>query len=137
MAHLSQSKQRFVQMSHRKLRRVANEVRGKNVVEALNILYFMPYFSAKVIYKNVKNAVSNAMQQYGDSVLPSDMYINQIMIDEGPSYKRFKPRAQGRIYAIMKPTAHILVVVGEKAEESNRQSKKRELKTARTSTKEQ
>lgn len=106
-AVISSAHQRFVMMSHRKLRRIANEVRGKHALEAVAILRFMPHFSAKVILKNLMNAIHNAKVKMGDNFAPEALYVSFISIDEGPAYRRFKPRAQGRIYQIQKPTAHV------------------------------
>ncbi len=116
MEAIARSKQRFIQMSHRKLRRVANAVRGKGVVEAYQLLRFMPYFASDVILKNLKAAVSNAGQKYGDLGSPEGLVISYIGVDEGPAYKRFRPRAQGRIYKIEKPTAHLTIEVKIKEE---------------------
>lgn len=115
MEATAQSKQRYISMSHRKLRRVANQVRGKSVVEALQILRFMPYFASDVIYKNLVSATHNAMAKYGDSASPEQLMVSSIMVDEGPAYKRFRPRAQGRVYRIEKPTAHLTIEVKVKA----------------------
>jgi large subunit ribosomal protein L22 len=117
MAALAHSKQRYILMSQRKLRRVANEIRGKSVPEATQILRFMPYFAAKVILKHLLNAVANAEQKYGDKADPAKLHVTTIMVDEGPAYNRFKPRAQGRIYKIQSPTAHLMVEVGIKTKE--------------------
>jgi large subunit ribosomal protein L22 len=117
MEATAQSKQRYILMSHRKIRRVINTVRGKSVPEAYNILRFMPYRAAMVVLKNLKAAVSNAEQKYGESVTPDRLFISSIMADEGPAYKRFKPRAQGRVYKIESPTAHLTVEVAVKKEE--------------------
>lgn len=113
----AQSKQRYILMSHRKLRRVANQVRGKAVPEAMDILRFMPYFASKVIYKNLKAAISNAGEKYGEQASPERLVISSITVDEGPAYKRFRPRAQGRVYRIEKPTAHLTVEVKVKVKE--------------------
>ncbi len=107
----ARSKQRYILMSHRKLRRVANEVRGKAVPEALHMLRFMPYFASKVILKHLIAATHNAAQKYGELAAPDNLVISTIMVDEGPAYRRFRPRAQGRIYKIEKPTAHLMVEV--------------------------
>lgn len=111
----ARSKQTFVLMSHRKLRRVANTVRGKSVFEAYQTLRFMPYRAAKVLLNNLRAAVSNAQVKYGESASPNDMIISELLIDEGPAHKRYKPRAQGRMYKIEKPTAHITLEVAVKA----------------------
>lgn len=111
MEATARSKQRFILMSHRKLRRVANEVRGKEVLEAYQTLRFMPYFAAKVVLKNLRAAIANAEQKFGDQATPDRLVISSIMVDEGPAYKRFRPRAQGRVYRIEKPTAHLTIEV--------------------------
>lgn len=105
------SRQRFIQMSHRKLRRVVNTIRGKSVPEAYQTLRFMPYFAADIVLRNLKAAVSNATLKYGEIANPATMVVSQVMVDEGPAAKRYKPRAQGRIYQIQKPTAHLTIEV--------------------------
>ncbi len=114
----AQSRQKFILMSHRKLRRVVNEIRGKNAIEAVHILRFMPYFASNVVLKNLQAAISNAQQKYGDLASPERLYVSAVMVDEGPAYKRFRPRAQGRIYKIEKPTAHLTLEVKVRAKES-------------------
>ena len=103
------ARQTYILMSHRKLRRVANEVRGKSVMDAFNMLSLMPYRAAKVLLKKLVEATSNANVLYG--VNPNELFIDQLLIDEGPAYRRFKPRAQGRIYRREKPTAHVTLRV--------------------------
>lgn len=103
------SKERNIRIPARKMRRVINEVRGKNAIDALNILKFMPYFAAKVIEKNLKAAVANANEKY--SVKGENLIVSEIFADDGPTYKRARPRAQGRIYKIMKRTSHLTVKV--------------------------
>jgi large subunit ribosomal protein L22 len=112
MEQTARSKQYYIRMSHRKLRRVANEIRGKRAVDAIHMLRFMPYFAANVIYKHLNTAIYNALCKYGEDVAtPGNLVVSTIMVDEGPALKRFKPRAQGRIYRIEKPTAHLMVEV--------------------------
>ena len=108
----ARAKQKYIIMSPRKLRRVMNEVRGKNVVEASDMLHFMPYAAARVIEKNLRAAVSNAEQKW--QAEPEDLYISEIYADEGPRYGRFKPRAQCRVYKRVKRTSHLTVVVSIK-----------------------
>lgn len=115
MEATAQSKQRYILMSHRKLRRVANEIRGKSVPEAFFMLRFMPYFASDVILKNLKAAIANAEQKYGERGSAGNLVVSAIMVDEGPAYKRFKPRAQGRVYRIEKPTAHLTIEVKTKS----------------------
>lgn len=104
------ARQRKILMSPRKLRRVVNEVRGKRVTEAHRILSFMPYRAAKVVLKNVIAAASNAREKFGVDD-PSQLVISSIYVDEAMVYRRFKPRAQGRVYRREKPTSHITVKV--------------------------
>lgn len=110
------SKQRYIIMSPRKIRRVINEIRGKDVVMAADILHFMPYAAARVVEKNLHAAVANAEQKF--KAAPEDLYVSEVYADEGPRYKRFKPRAQGRVYRRIKRTAHLTVVVSVKEKSS-------------------
>jgi large subunit ribosomal protein L22 len=110
-ANTASSRQRYILMSHRKLRRIANAIRGKGVPEAYQMLRFMPYFASKVVLKNLRAAIANAEQKFGESATPDKFVVSSIMIDEGPAYKRFKPRAQGRVYRIEKPTAHLTLEI--------------------------
>ena len=107
----AKSRQTNIKMTARKLRRVINEVRGKAVNEALDMLRFMPYFAARVVEKNVKAAVANAFEQAG--VKSDALKVSEIFADESVSYKRGKPRAQGRIYKRLKRTSHLTVKVSD------------------------
>ena len=109
----AKSRQTDIKMTARKLRRVINEVRGKAVNEALDMLRFMPYFAAKVVEKNVKAAAANAMEKNGVSA--DALKISEIYADESSTYKRGKPRAQGRIYKRLKRTSHLTVKVSDGA----------------------
>lgn len=105
------AKQSDIKMTARKVRRVINEVRGKSAQEAIKILRFMPYVAAKVVLQSVISAVANA-QEKGANV--ESLIISEIYADEGQTYKRAKPRAQGRIYRRLKRTAHLTVKVDVK-----------------------
>lgn len=107
----AQAKQTDISMTARKLRRVINEVRGKAVVEAQTMLRFMPYFAARVVEKNLKVAVANAQEKFG--VGADALKISEIFADESKTYKRGKPRAQGRIYRRLKRTSHLTVKVSD------------------------
>lgn len=105
----AKAKQTDIKMTARKLRRVINEVRGKSVNEAMTILRFMPYFAARVVEKNLTAAVANAAEKYGVS---SDVLkLSEVYADDGPMFKRAKPRAQGRIYRRLKRTSHLTLKV--------------------------
>ena len=103
----SMAKQTNISMPARKLRRVINELRGKSALEAAKILKFMPYFAARVVEKNLVAAIANANEKFGANA--EDPKISEIFADESATYKRGKPRAQGRIYRRLKRTSHLTV----------------------------
>ena len=107
----AKAKQTDIKMTARKLRRVINEVRGKAVIEAQDMLRLMPYFASLLVEKNLKAAVANAREQYG--VAPESLKISQIFADESVTYKRARTRAQGRMYSRMKRTSHLTLVVSD------------------------
>jgi len=107
----AKSRQTNIKMTARKLRRVINEVRGKKVVDAQDMLRFMPYFAARVVEKNLKAAVANAKEQFG--VEADKLKISEVFADESVTYKRARPRAQGRMYARTKRTSHLTLVVSD------------------------
>lgn len=107
----AKAKQTDIKMTARKLRRVINEVRGKKVLEAQDMLRFMPYFAARVVEKNLKAAVANAQEQFG--VSPESLKISEIYADESKTLRRAKPRAQGRIYRRLKRTSHLTLKVSD------------------------
>ncbi len=105
---------KYMRVSPRKMKFVCDMVRGKNVDEALSILRFTPRKGADILEKVVKSAVANAENNFDmdrDSLYVAEVYANQ-----GPTLKRWRPRAQGRAYKILKRTSHISVVVKEKEE---------------------
>ena len=107
----AKAKQTNIKMTARKLRRVINEVRGKSVKEAQDMLRFMPYFAARVVEKNLKAAVANAQEKYGVSA--ESLKISEIFADESQTFRRGKPRAQGRIYKRLKRTSHLTLKVSD------------------------
>lgn len=106
---------KYVRISPRKSRPVADLVRGKRVEEALAILKFTPNKSAFHIAKVVKSAAANAEENAGVRDI-STLFIKEIKVDMGPPWKRFLPRAYGRATQIRKPTSHITVVLADSAE---------------------
>lgn len=108
----AKARQTDIKMTARKLRRVINEVRGKAVTEALDVLRFMPYFAAKVVEQNLKAAVANAQEKYG--VAADSLKISEIFADESTTYKRARTRAQGRMYTRLKRTSHLTLKVSAK-----------------------
>ena len=102
---------RYARSSAQKTRLVADQVRGLPVEQAVNILQFSPRKAAAIVLKVVKSAVANATNNL--SADADDLFVSQIMVDEGPSLKRMSPRAKGRGDRITKRTSHITVVVSD------------------------
>ena len=107
----TQAVARYIRMSPRKVRYVADLVRGKKVEEALDILTFAPRRASPVIFRLLKSAIANAGQN--ESIDVDTLYIKKIFVDGGPTLKRFRPRAMGRATTIRKRTSHITVVLEE------------------------
>jgi len=106
---------RYLPISPRKCRRTIELIKGKNAGMALLTLQFSPKRSAKMIYKVLKSAVANAENNYDKNI--DELYINEAFVDEGPTMKRFRPRAMGRAGKINKRTSHITIEVEEKGVE--------------------
>lgn len=100
---------RYIRMSPYKVRRVLDQIRGRQYREALIILEFMPYKACEPILKVLRSAVANA--EHNNGLDPTSLVVSQAYADGGPTLKRFRPRAQGRAYRIHKPTCHITVAV--------------------------
>lgn len=104
------AKQRYVRISSRKVQLVIDLVRGKNIEEAFSILRFTPKAAAEPVRKLIKSAYSNAVNQIGSLDLNSeDVTVQTIVVEQGPTMKRWLPRAMGRATPIMKRTSHISV----------------------------
>lgn len=100
---------RFVRVAPMKARRVINLVRGKSVEEALAILKYAPQTASEPVAKVVQSAAANAENNFG--LDPRTLVISEAYANEGPTMRRFRPRAQGRAFQIRKRTSHITVVV--------------------------
>lgn len=98
-----------VKRSARKVRLVADAVRGRNVEEALALLRFMPQHAARDVEKVLKSASANAENNY--DLDPGTLTVHEIKVDEGVTLKRFKPGAHGRVKPRLKRSSHISVVV--------------------------
>jgi large subunit ribosomal protein L22 len=98
-----------IRMSPHKVRRVVDQIRGRSYEQALMILEFMPYRACYPILQVVCSAAANANHNLG--LNKANLIISQVMVDQGPVLKRFRPRAQGRGYAIRKSTCSITVYV--------------------------
>ena len=105
---------RHLRVTPMKARRVVDLVRGKQATEALAILKFAQQGASEPVYKLVASAVANARvkaDREGQAFDEDALYITEAFVDEGPTMKRFQPRAQGRAYRINKRTSHITLVV--------------------------
>ena len=108
---------KYIRMSPRKVRRVADLIRQKNVGEAINILHFTPKAAALPIEKALRSAVSNMLNLEGSSkVDPDELFIKEIKVDEGVTLKRFRAASMGRAVRIRKRTSHISVTVAEESD---------------------
>lgn len=105
---------RTVRIAPRKVRLVVDLIRGKQVGEAVAILRHTPKAASLVVEKVLKSAVANAEHNYDLDI--NSLVVSEVFVDEGPTLKRFRPRAQGRASAINKRTSHITLVVSEKKE---------------------
>lgn len=120
----AKAKANFLRMSARKIRRVADLIRGKNVEEALNILSFTPKYAALPLGKTLRSATANALSIEGTAKLKAeDLFIKKIFIDGGPIMKRIRPTGMGRAYRIRKRTSHITIVVSDEFEEIKQKEK--------------
>ncbi len=103
---------KFVRISPRKIRLVMDQVRGKRVEEALGLLSFAPQKGARILKKLLDSAVANAEQNSGIDV--DTLYVKRVYANEGPTLKRFRPRALGRATRIRKRTSHLTVILESK-----------------------
>ena len=111
---------RYVRVTPMKARRVIDLVRGMPAQEALAVLKFAPQAASEPVYKVVASAVANARyaaERDSQRLDVEDLVVREAYVDEGPTLKRFRPRAQGRAYRVRKRTSHITVVVAPKPED--------------------
>ncbi|RJP27869.1 MAG: 50S ribosomal protein L22 [Actinobacteria bacterium] len=105
---------RFVRVSPSKARQIADLIRGKDLEEARYITTFSPQGAARLVGKVLESAVANAENNNG--LRADDLMVVNCVVDEGPTLKRWRPRAYGRATRIRKRTSHITVIVGEREE---------------------
>lgn len=102
---------KYMHISPQKVRQIVGAIKGKPAGAGLNMLKFMPQKSAQMVEKILRSAVANADQNPDIDV--DTLVVKNIIVDEGPMLKRFRPRARGRASRILKRTSHITVIVGE------------------------
>lgn len=105
---------KFIRVSPRKARMVVDLIRGKKLEEALAILRYTPNKATEAVTKVVKSAAANAEHNY--EMDKDELIISQVYVDQGPTLKRFMPRAMGRADVMRRKTSHITVVVSDKKE---------------------
>ena len=118
---------KYIRMSPRKLRRVVNEIRGKNTIEAQNTLRFMPYAAARVIEKVLKSAVANAKEN--NDLNPTELKITKAFVDQSTTLRRWRAVSKGRGYLILKRTSHITIEVDQEGEKPTKSKKEKSQKT--------
>lgn len=107
---------RFVRVTPMKARRVVDLIRGKNAQEAISVLTFAPQSASEPVLKVLQSAIANARVQADKHSVAFDertLVVSQAFVDEGPTMKRFRPRAQGRASRINKRTSHITLFVAQ------------------------
>ena len=114
MAEITSAKAmaRTVRVSPRKTRLVLDLIRGKNVADAIAILKFTPNKAARIVEKTLNSAIANAENNF--SLEKANLVVSEAFANEGPTMKRFRPRAKGSASPINKRTTHVTVVVSEK-----------------------
>jgi large subunit ribosomal protein L22 len=105
------AKLRYARISPQKCRLVADMVRGKPVGEALQTLQFTPKKAAGIVKKVLESAIANAEHNHGADI--DELKVSAIMVDEAPTFKRFRARARGRGARILKRNSHITVQVAD------------------------
>ena len=103
---------KFARISSRKVKIVADLIRGKDVDEALAIMKFTPKASSEIIEKLLKSAIANAENNHG--MKHEKLYVAEIFANQGPTLKRIRPAAKGSAVRIRKRTSHITIVLKEK-----------------------
>ena len=104
---------RFLRMAPRKVSVVAALVRGKSVGAAVSILQYTPRAAAKPVKKLIESAIANATDRSKGSVDIDKLFVKAISVDQGPTARRFMPRAMGRATRVNKKTSHVHVVLAD------------------------
>ncbi|MBC7475763.1 MAG: 50S ribosomal protein L22 [Candidatus Sericytochromatia bacterium] len=100
---------KYIRMTPRKMRRVVDAIRGKNAIQSVTLLNFMPHAAADVVKKALQSAIANASEKGLDI---DSLMITKVFVDGGVTMKRIRPRAQGRAYPIKKRTSSVTLIVG-------------------------
>jgi large subunit ribosomal protein L22 len=103
---------KYIDISPRKVRLIVDAVRGRPVKQALAMLEYMPQKGARHVRKVIQSAVANAENNYSMDV--ESLYVSSIFVNEGPTQRRFRPRAHGRVSPLLKRSSHVTAIVAEK-----------------------
>ena len=112
--HRPHAVHKYARISDRKARIVLEQIKGKDVISALGILQYSPRNGAVLIEKVLKSAIANAEHNLDMDI--SNLYVQEAVADQGPTFKRIQPRARGMAYRIHKKTSHITVILNEREE---------------------
>ena len=118
---------RYVRVTPMKARRVVDLIRGKSVPEAQALMRFAPQDASEPVLKVLNSAIANARYTAEQTAQPFDeraLVVTAAFVDEGPTMKRFRPRAQGRAFRIEKRTSHVTVVLASGDDLPQRKSRK-------------
>ena len=119
------AKAKFIRMSPRKVRLVADLVRGAEVNKAINQLRFANKLAAQPIIKLINSAIANAANNF--ELDKNNLFIKEIRIDEGTKLKRWMPKARGRATPILKRTSHINIILSELVDSGKKEAKKQKI----------
>jgi large subunit ribosomal protein L22 len=119
---------RFARISAFKAREVTREIQGLPVQQALDLLAFTPKKAAGLVAKTLKSAVANAENNH--QARPEALVVREAVVGEGPTFKRFQPKARGSAGPIRKRTSHIRIIVTDEIEIQNRETRKAAKKAA-------
>ena len=111
------AKAKYIRISSSKVRLVIDLIRGKNVAEAIAVLKNTPKAASPIVEKLLNSAIANAENNQG--LLRDDLYVAEVFADQGPTLKRFRPRAQGRASRIRKRTSHITIILDSAVKEES------------------
>jgi large subunit ribosomal protein L22 len=111
----ARARARYIRVTPRKARRVVDLIRGLPAAEAQAVLRFTPQRASEPVGKVLASAIANA--EHNNQLDPATLFVSRAYVDEGPTLKRFRPRAQGRAYRVNKRTSHITVVVESRPEQ--------------------
>ncbi|MFQ6608439.1 MAG: 50S ribosomal protein L22 [Fidelibacterota bacterium] len=109
------AKARYIRQSASKVRKMLDLVRGESVGNALNVLHFSPQKASKVIENTIHSAVANYLQtEEGKTADPEILLVKEAFVDEGPTMRRFRAGAMGRVKRIRKRSSHLTIVLSDK-----------------------